>query len=338
MMQVTKMARVLVTGARGFIGRRLVRTLVARGFAVVCLDRTPPQHDALEGLPVRRVTGDIGNIESLRDALAGVDCVYHLAAATSPQSLAASRAINVEGTRNLIQLANRQSTSPVFVYVSSLAAAGPHPEAVTETSACHPVSAYGRAKLEAEYVLSEFAAQVPITIVRPPCVFGPGDRNLLSLYRTVQRGWNFFARGDFRYSFLHVDDLIAGLLAAWQQGLRLRGASDPQRQGLYYVADPQAVTFPELAALIAASLGRHRVRQVRVPRPVGWTAAVVGETIRWVAGRRVYFNIDKAREAYGGSWMCDPTRARLQLDFTPAASLPQRLEETRGSFQSAGSL
>ncbi len=334
--KVTKMARVLVTGARGFIGHRLVQTLVAQDFTVVCLDRTPPQHDALEGLPVRRVTGDIRSPEMWHDALRGVECVYHLAAATSPRSLAASRDINVEGTRKLVQQASRQPAPPVLVYVSSLAAAGPHPEAVTETSACHPVSAYGRAKLEAEAVLNEFAAQLAITVVRPPCVFGPGDRNLLSLYKTVQRGWNFYTHGDYRYSFLHVDDLVAGLMAAGQRGSRLRGACDLQRQGLYYLSDPQAVTFPELATLIGTSLGRDRVRHVLVPRPIGWTAAAVGEIVRWVTGRRVYFNVDKAREAYGGSWMCDATRARQQLDFAPAASLAERLEETRISFRSAG--
>jgi nucleoside-diphosphate-sugar epimerase len=333
---VIVMVCVLVTGARGFIGRRLVRTLIAREFEVVCLDRTPPRHDTLEGLPVRRVTGDIRRLETLRGVCQGVDCVFHLAAATSPRSLASARAINVDGTRNLAQLALQQNTPPVLIFVSSLAVAGPYPEPVTETSPCHPVSAYGRTKLEAEAALNDYARQAAITIVRPPCVFGPADRNLLSLFRAVRRGWNLCAASDYRYSFLHVDDLVAGLMAARERGLRLRGATDAQRQGVYYLADPQAVSFPELANLIAAMLGRTRVRHVCIPRVVGWTAAVWGETARRLAGRRVYFNIDKAREAYGGSWMCDATRARLQLDFAPAASLAQRLEETKTDFQTAG--
>ncbi len=254
---------------------------------------------------VQRVTGDLRHPNSFKEAVTGVQCIFHLAAATAPQSLAESRAVNVEGTRQLAQQAAAQQTPPVFVYVSSLAAAGPHQDAVAETGACHPVSAYGRGKLEAEQALGDLARQMPITIVRPPCVFGPGDRNLLRLFKMVRRGWDFYSGSEFRYSFLHADDLVGGLLAAWQRGRRLRDPSDPRRQGLYYLADPQAVTFPELTRLLADALGRASVRHVRVPRWTGFVAAAMGDIVQRLTRRRVYFNIDKAREAYGGSWMCD---------------------------------
>ncbi len=333
---MTTWARALVTGARGFIGQHLVHALIQQGTDVVCLDRTVPQQDALSGLKLRRVTGDIRDPKVVTEALRDANVVFHLAASTAPRSMAEAHAINVQGTCNLAAAAASQPTPPVLLYVSSLAVAGPQPEAVTETDACHPVSLYGQTKRAAEAALGELAGELPMTIVRPPCVFGPGDRNLLSLYRSVCRGWNFYSDPEFRYSFSYVDDLVAALIVAAQRGERLLSESDPQRQGYYYVADPQAVTFPELATLVAQCISRDQVRQVRIPRPLGWTVATVGELWQWAARRRVYFNRDKAREAYGGSWICDPARARKQLQVEPAADLTRRLAETTVAYQDAG--
>jgi nucleoside-diphosphate-sugar epimerase len=290
----------------------------------------------LSDLPVRRVTVDLRDPRALADSLRGAACVYHLAAATAPRSLAEARAINVQGTRALATAAAQQPDVPVFIYVSSLAAAGPSDVPATEDSTCHPVSVYGRTKLEAEQALCALSDRVPITVVRPPGVFGPGDPNLRAMFRSIHKGWNFYTRSDFRYSLIYVEDLVTALLAAWYRGRRLRGDDDPLRQGLYYVADPQAVTFPELARLIAACVARDRVRQVRVPRGLAWIAATLGEGLQRTVGCRVYLNRDKVREAYAGSWMCDPARARQQLGIESAADLSQRLADTADSLRQSG--
>jgi nucleoside-diphosphate-sugar epimerase len=224
----------------------------------------------------------------------------------------------------------------VFVYVSSLAVAGPHREAVTEPVSCHPVSLYGQSKLEAEQVLQQRAHELPVTVVRPPCVFGPGDRNLLSLFRSVRRGWNVYSNPNFQYSFLHVDDLVTALVAAASHGQRLATHADSSRRGVYFVSDRQAVTFPELGELVAECLQRDHIRQVRIPSVVGWTAAGAGQLVQRIFRRRVFLNLDKAREAYGGSWMCDPTRAEQQLQFHPPQRLAQRLSETAVSYRQTG--
>jgi nucleoside-diphosphate-sugar epimerase len=198
------------------------------------------------------------------------------------------------------------------------------------------VSLYGRTKLEAEEALAQAADNLPITIVRPPCVFGPGDRNLLGLYRSVQRGWDFYSDAAFQYSFLYVDDLVQLMIAAVELGRRLIEPADPQRRGVYYGADPQAVTFPQLAEMVGAAIGRQRIRHVRIAPPLGWSLALCGELTQRILRRRVFLNRDKAREAYGGSWVCDSSRAKMELGFAPGASLAQRLEETAQDYLSAG--
>jgi nucleoside-diphosphate-sugar epimerase len=276
--------------------------------------------------------------------------VIHLAASVSTRSAALSTSINVGGTRALAAAAAQADRPPTLIYVSSLAAAGPvfdarqsanqqppSVEAARESDPCHPVSLYGRTKLEAELVLHEFAGRVPITIVRPPCVFGPGDRNLLTLYYAVRSGLNAMLSKTFRYSYISVTDLVPGMIAAAETGKRL--TEHPADQGIYYLTDPQAVTFVELADMIAASMDeigiarRRPLRHVRIPSTIGWLAGGCGEVMMRGFGKRVFLNFDKVREGVSGSWVCDGSRATQELSFAPAADLATRLVETAIDYQ-----
>jgi len=355
---VKKLNRSLVTGAAGFVGRCLVAELLDRGDQVVAVDRfsrfdpgdvdwTQPlieAHATRKGNPPERMSvlrSDIRDTEAITRVLSGVDQIFHCAAAVSTQSLAVSRSINVDATEAIAKAAASQPTPPVFVYLSSLAAAGPSDEAVNESDDCHPVSHYGRTKLEAESRLHGLAGELPITIIRPPCVIGPGDRNLLALYQTVRRGWNLVLSKTALYSYISVVDLVPGLLTASVRGRRLSrpdasGRIDPQRVGTYYLTDPNPVTFVQLADMIAATIPIDRVRHVRVPEAIGWMIGGYGEILLRVLGQRVFLNLDKIREGVGGSWVCNGTRAATELSFAPAADLNARIEQTTQCYRQAG--
>ncbi|MCM2373288.1 NAD-dependent epimerase/dehydratase family protein [Aporhodopirellula aestuarii] len=338
------MTRYLVTGANGFIGRHVVDRLLAAGDEVVTLSRSQSE-ESDHGGQLRRVAADVRDSAKVSGAMNSVDRVIHLAAAVATRSLTLSESINVEGTRVVASAAAAQPNPPTLIYVSSLAVAGtipdrnpsgPKRDAVVESDPCHPVSHYGRTKLRAEGVLHEIADRLPITIVRPPCVFGPGDRNLLALYKTIRSGWNLVLSKTFRYSYISVTDLIPGIIAAADRGVRLpplTASAKPDR-GIYYLTDPQAVTFVELAEMIAASLDefaiarRRPLRHVRIPRAAGWFAGGCGEVVMRGFGGRVFLNLDKVREGVGGSWVCDGSRAEQELSFRPSAGLAERLIET----------
>src|SRR5260370_32338407 len=168
------MARTLVTGATGFIGRHVVRRLLQRGDQVKCLVRGQSTN-GLASSEVELVFGDMTRPESLPAAVRGVDLVYHVAGATQVHTPGTYARVNSAGTRHLAQACARLLTPPKVVYVSSLAAAGPSlPDSPRrEGQPPAPVSAYGRSKLAAEDHLKEVASFLPITIVRPPCVIGP---------------------------------------------------------------------------------------------------------------------------------------------------------------------
>ena len=218
------MNRVLVTGASGFIGKSLIPALLDLGIETVALVRSASRLPDSIVKSVEVVEGDIRDPTAMRTAVRGVDGIFHLAAATGAFSLKHYRSVNVEGVKSLADAVLALPNPPKLVHVSSLAAAGPSSEeGVTEQDACRPVSYYGRTKLEAENYLRGISPQIPITILRPPCVFGPGDRNLLLFFQSVKRGLNFCAISmKNRYSFLEVHDLIDGMLAAMRRGKPIR--------------------------------------------------------------------------------------------------------------------
>ena len=159
---------------------------------------------------------------------------------------------------------------------------------------------------------------------------------MLGLYRMVQRGWNSVISRSFRYSFLHVDDLVGGLMASAEMGQRLSEKDDPDKRGIYYLTDPQPVTFVELADLIAETIAVANVRHIVMPKPLCWTVGAIGEAVLRLSGRKTFLNLDKIREGVAGSWVCDASRARAQLGFEPPYKLATRLEQTTEYYRSEG--
>ena len=171
------MARVLITGANGFVGARLAAELVRRGDEVTCLVRTTSRLDRLTGDGFRLAYGDVTDPASLVAPMAEQDYVFHVAGCVKALRPRQMYEVNEEGTRNVIAACAKQPRPPVVVSVSSLAAAGPSPRGrlrMPEDPLC-PVSHYGMSKRRGEMAAEQFADRVPITIVRPAIVFGEWD-------------------------------------------------------------------------------------------------------------------------------------------------------------------
>ena len=332
------MTKVLVTGATGFIGSHLVRALLARHDEVTCLVRNASSAPALEAAGARAVVGDVTDAASLPAAVAGQEVVYHLAGclrAFHPRQLFQ---VNEQGLRNLAQTCARQPTPPVLVTVSSLAAAGPaagRPR--REGDPPLPVSNYGRSKLAGEQAARELAAEVPITIVRPPIVFGEADPAMLTVFQMIARfGFHVVpGRIPHRFSVIHADDLVNLMILAAQRGSRLPppGQVDAQADGLsgrgiYYAACEENPTYVELGRMIGVAVGRPRTFVFLAGNSMVWTIAGLSEAIAYLRRQPANFNLDKAREATAGAWLCSPRAAMDELQFSVSAPLSQRLHQT----------
>jgi nucleoside-diphosphate-sugar epimerase len=323
----------LVTGGTGFIGHHLVAALRTGGQPVTCLVRPTSKVEALQGMGVSLVVGDLAQPETLAEAVAGHSTVYHLAGLLAAFRAEAFYQVNVGGTAALLEACAGQRNPPVVVIVSSLAAAGPssedHPRREEDPPA--PVSHYGRSKLAAERAANSFARQVPISVVRPPIVFGEGDRDVLRMFRMVQRGWHLVpGRRPRRYSLIHAADLAQGLLLAAERGERMNG--DPgdhaRGRGVYFLAGQLHPTYAELGPLMAEALGRRPPRVMRVPMAAAWLVALTMEILARLRGQPDIFNLDKMREAAAGSWTCSSEKAVRQLGFEAPADLASRLRQT----------
>ncbi len=331
------MAKVLVTGASGFIGTNLTERLVARGDEVTCLVRETSNRAGLDLLGVRYAVGDVRDPRSVGAAVGDAQVVYHLAGLASAFRARDLMLVNSEGFRNVVDACAARSTPPVLVSVSSLAAAGPSTpnRARTESDPPMPVSNYGRAKRAAELIAEQYADRVPITIVRPPIVFGEGDLQMRDVFRSIFRFGVHVALGvaGSHYSLIHVQDLIDSLISCAERGSRLAPAGTVDKrippQGYYFVATDEQPTFAELGVLIGKSLGRQSVRIFRSSGPtLLWPAAAVAEAISRLRGQPYIFNFDKAREAGAGDWVCSTQTIRRDLGFAPQVPVFERLRQT----------
>ncbi|MDX6314045.1 MAG: hypothetical protein QOF44_3509, partial [Streptomyces sp.] len=263
---------------------------------------------AIPALPgVRTAYGDLATGAGLLAAVQGVDRVIHLAGVTKAPSHHLYDRVNAEGTRRLCAALAALPEPPRLVHCSSLAAAGPGRQRREEEEPA-PVSAYGRSKLGGEHALREVAHRVPGVIVRPPIVYGPGDREFLPRLVTAVRTGLLPAigsRGPRHYSLIHVDDLCQALLIAADSGAP--GA-------IYHVSDGTEHLGADIGAAVAAVLGRRAPRVVHIPGGVAVAAARV-------FGRGSVLNPDKVAEALHPAWTSAPGR----LPFTPEITLPEGL-------------
>lgn len=332
------MNHVLVTGASGFIGQNLVRSLLGSGVAVNALVRNPGKWPGPKHSLLKLLAGDIRDLEAVQNAVKPVEGIFHLAGATTSTSLAKSRAVNLGGMKTLCDAIRSRENPPKVVYVSSLAVAGPSANrGATEDMECQPVSNYGKTKLDAENFLRSVSYEVPATIVRPPCVFGPGDQNLLLLFQSVRRGWNVCAgSAQFRFSFLYVEDLIQGLTAAMQHGQLAAGLEDARNTGVYYLAHPDPVSFAQIAEWISPLFGRTSVRTVELPLGLCGMVAFLAEGWGRIRGRLPFINRDKMRDARVGSWICHADRANSELAFRAGGDLKSQLAQTFEWYRAEG--
>ncbi|MDA7977830.1 MAG: SDR family NAD(P)-dependent oxidoreductase [Pirellulales bacterium] len=329
------MSKVLVTGATGFIGAHLAEVLRNAGEQIVCTRRSSSNVSRLSGFEIEFVTADITQADSLARTLQGVDVIYHLAGLVKAFRKAEFDRVNIEGTRNLVRAAAALESPPTVVIVSSLAAAGPaNDRPLVESDPARPVSVYGRSKLAAELAALEFANQVPISIVRPPIVFGESDRDVFEMFKPIaQHGLHVVAgSGSGRFSLIYAGDLATALQRVAVSGERVPypecEQDTPDGQGWYFAAHQEHPTYAELGGLIGQALGGKKARVLRMPIAIAWLAAAGSELAGRIRRKPQILNFDKIREARAGGWSCSPDKAINQLGWSPEATLAERLCQT----------
>jgi dihydroflavonol-4-reductase len=264
--------RVALTGASGYTGGRLLDALRARGDEVAVLVRPASVSEALRSRASRVVEGSLGDAGAASRLVEGVDAVLHVAAvyrtAGHPDSY--YREVNVVGTERLLEAAARSGVRR-FVHTSTVGVHG-HVERppADENAPLAPGDIYQETKAEAEALALDFHRRrgLPVAVVRPGAIYGPGETRFLKLFRAIARGrYAIVGSGRTFYHPVYIDDLVAGFLLALER---------PEAVGeSFLICGPSYVSQADLAALIAKHTG-GRVLPFRIPaRPLQWAGDLV---------------------------------------------------------------
>lgn len=306
-------SRILVTGATGFLGRRVCECL--RGTRPV---RATARRIGVDGPWQEAVTADLAD-DVPASLVAGVDAVIHLAATAHRHHLrldddAAFAPLNVEGTRRLCAAASAAGVRRV-VLASSVSVFADGDAAVPEDAAPAPSSAYGRSKLAAEEIVRAGCAE-PV-VLRFPLLYGPGmPGNLARMVQAIEaRRFPPVPRVDNRRSMLHVDDAAAALVLA---------ATIPGAAGrVYTVTDGRAYATHQVAAWVRAALGRGPARGAPPAAMFRWMAGA-GDAFAAITGRRAPFDGAAYRKLLGSAEYASAAIVR-ELGFAPRHDLERAM-------------
>ncbi len=302
-----------LTGATGFIGGRVARQLREAGHEVVALVRSPQQAQALRALGVTLAEGDLTDRESLRAPMDGADGVFHLAAwyKISARDRAQAERINVGGTRNVLELM-RELGIPKGVYTSTLAVfsdtKGRRVDETYRYDGTH-LSEYDRTKWVAHYevALSMMEAGLPLVIVQPGAVYGPGDTSILGqAFRQFLKGRFPMLPKETALCWAHVDDVARGHLLAMEKG----------RPGETYIIAGPCATLEAVFDLTAKITGK-KAPSIRVGPPLMRGMAKLMGVVGKVVPLPENYTEEGLRVSAGSTYLGDNAKAKRELGYDP---------------------
>jgi nucleoside-diphosphate-sugar epimerase len=246
-------SKVLVTGATGFTGSELTLKLVQMGLQVVAIARPTSNLSRFEGLPITWLRGDVFDENLINQAMAGVNYIFHMVTPFREAKAPDLEFYNVHvlSTQLLAKAALEQPDFKRFIHVSTIGVHGhvANPPA-DETYRTEPGDIYQQTKLEGEIWIKEFgeATGLPVTVVRPACIYGPGDKRLFKIYKWAMQGWvPLIGDGNNLLHFIHVDDLTDFFLVT---------ATHPKAVGETFICGSEkAMCFKDMVRLISQYYG-----------------------------------------------------------------------------------
>jgi nucleoside-diphosphate-sugar epimerase len=321
-------AKILITGASGFIGSFLVHGALRRGYEVWAGVRSTSSLARLPQDGIYRICLNYDEPEALTEQLRAHDrwdFVIHNAGLTKAVRREDFARVNAEYTRRLLDALDKSGRRPEkFLLMSSLSSYGGGDERtfrpIRRDDLQRPDTAYGESKRMAEaYVCRQRA--FPYVILCPTGVYGPGERDYRMKIRSIRRGFDFAAgRKPQHLSFIYVTDLVETAFLALE--------NPDVRNCRYLVSDGRTYTDTEFADVIRELLAKKHVLRLRMPLWAAYACCRISELAGRLTGRAVTLNTDKYGILKRRNWTCDIEPLRRELSFMPACDLRRGLRET----------
>lgn len=305
-----------VTGASGFIGRHLVPALGRAGWRVRVMLRRDPVIEGWDEVQPQVVPGSLSDPRALERLVEGADAVIHVAGLIKAATREDFFSVNVGGTEALASAARRVVPNAHFLHVSSQAAREPQ------------LSDYAASKRAGEEAARHsFAA--PITVLRPPAVYGPGDRETLVFFQLArQRLVPMLGGAESRAAMIHVEDLCRLIVAL---------ASERARDAVLTAADanPQGYGWEEILSAAARAVDNPSARLFRAPLALLRTVAAVGDVGR-LLGAANMLSSQKLREVRHPDWSVSSEELARAPGWTPQFSLESGFADAVAWYRRAG--
>ena len=323
--------RALITGATGFIGSHLAEGLHYRGYQLRFLIRKSSDLKWIRHLPAELIYGDFFDNEALKKSVADVDYIFHLAGVTKARTKEEYFKGNHIATKNLLNavLTTRPNLKRL-VHVSSQSATGPSLDGkpVDEKTPLHPITTYGISKMEAEKECLKLMDRLPITITRPPAVYGPRDKDVFEFFNTINKGLQPMIGFTQKYvSLIHVKDLVDGIILAGEQ---------PKAVGqTYFISSERFYNWKEVGELTAKIMNK-RVLKIRIPEFVVYVIGGFTELLELLSSKPALLNFEKTKDIVQDAWICDVTKAKTDLGFREKISLEEGIRSTVTWYREQG--
>jgi 2-alkyl-3-oxoalkanoate reductase len=325
--------KVLVTGASGFLGSHVAEQLSKEGHTVRALVRRTSNRKFLDTLEhVEFTEGAVEDAATVEEAVKGVDAIVHAAGLVKARSPEEFRSVNVTGTLHVLAAAKRHTPNlKRLVFISNLAAMGPSKDGppLRGDEEPHPVTHYGRSKLEAERAVYAAKDEIKVTILRPPAIYGPRDSEIFAVFQAIQRGV-LPTIGDANNSLSMVYGTDAGLAC-----VRAIFADVPSGS-TYFIDDGRVYRLREMLEGVEDALGKKALLRVNLPLPVVYLAALGTEVYGKLANKAVMLTRDKMNEIRQPHWVCSSAAAQTELGWSPKVTLREGTEMTARWYRENG--
>ena len=306
---------VAVTGATGFIGRRLIPQLHAAGYQPRILVRREPAGADWSGCRIELVPGALEDAGALDRLVRGASAVIHLAGLVKAAQDRDFQRVNVVGTQRVVDAVKAHGVAHLLL-VSSLAARAPQ------------LSAYAHSKRAAEDLAFGHLPQ-RLSVLRPPAVYGPGDRETLAFFQLARwPGVPLLGGPQARMAVVHVDDLCAAMRSVLRSGptAQVQVPSDERFEGYGWA---------EIMDAAAQAVGRSGYRVVQVPAAAIRALGHLGDLLRPLVGARMLTS-GKARELLYGNWGVGAGERYSAPDWRPQFALYEGFADAVRAYRSAG--
>jgi nucleoside-diphosphate-sugar epimerase len=321
----------LVTGASGFVGSNLVDLLISKNYKVRVIARAESKLQWIKDLPIEVKNCDYHDIEGLKDAVKGCDYIFHVAGVIKSKTKDGYFKGNRDVTRNLLDAAKESiSNLKRFVHVSSQAAVGPSYNGIPidETASYRPVSVYGKSKMAAELEVLKEKDSMPITICRPPSVYGPRDPEILVFFQTISKGLHPLIGFEKKnISLIHISDLTRGLLLA---------AESQKAEGqIYFISSEEYYSWEKIGDLASRLLGKKTFK-IRIPHFLVYVVAGFSQFFSHFKKEALKLSLEFANEMVQQNWTCSVKKAINELGYRQQIDLETGFKDTIDWYKKIG--